>query len=133
MFFSYTKFVITGKYKLWRVKWFSWFHQGPPSTPTEPFEANETSPDSITLSWNLPKDSGGLPLERFIVEKRLKNSDRWQKVSSNINPKENKTTVRNLTRGCDYDFRIVAVNELGESNPLMTSAPIRAEFPFSEQ
>lgn len=110
-----------------------WFHQGPPSAPTGPFEANETSPDSITLSWNLPKDSGGLPLERFIIEKRLKNSDRWQKVSSNINPKDNKMTVRNLTRGCDYDFRIVAVNELGESDPLMTSAPIRAEFPFSEQ
>lgn len=106
--------------------------EGPPGAPSGPLEATETSPDSITLMWNLPKDNGGLPIERFIMEKRLKNSNTWQKVSSSVGPKDRKMTVRNLSRGNEYDFRIVAVNEFGESDPLTTSEPIVADYRFSE-
>lgn len=105
---------------------------GPPGQPLGPLEAVNTSPDSITLRWNSPKDDGGLPVERFILEKRQDGSNKWQKVASNIGFKETKVTARNLTRGSDYDFRLVAVNEMGESDPLLTSAPVKAEFPFSK-
>jgi len=67
-----------------------------------------------------------------VLEKRQDGSKKWQKVASNIGFKETKVMARNLTRGCEYDFRLVAVNEMGDSDPLRTSAPIKAEFPFSK-
>lgn len=95
-------------------------------------EVLETAPDAITLQWKPPKDNGGSPVERYVLEKKPKGSNKWQKCPGNISPDETEATARNLDEGEEYDFRVIAVNENGESEPLLTSGPVKAKYPFGK-
>lgn len=55
-------------------------------------------------------------------------SNKWQKVPGII--KGTEATAKNLDEGTEYDFRVMAVNEQGESSPLVTSSTIKAKHPF---
>lgn len=56
---------------------------------------------------------------------------RWQKVSGFLRTPE--ATVRNLEPGKGYEFRVMAENSYGVSEPLMTSETIRPKHPFSKR
>lgn len=36
--------------------------------------------DYVEISWRPPKNDGGAPIEKYIVEKKEKGSDKWEKV-----------------------------------------------------
>ncbi|CAH8497134.1 unnamed protein product [Schistosoma turkestanicum] len=99
-----------------------------PSTPGGPLEATDVSANEITLSWKPPADDGGQPITNYKLEKRPKGSDSWQTVSGFL--KSPNATVRNLEEGTEYEFRVMAENPSGLSEPLMTSSPIKARHPF---
>src|ERR1700761_6859395 len=101
-----------------------------PGAPEGPLEAIDTRPDSITLQWKPPKDDGGSKIEKYVLEKKPKGSNKWQKVPGTIGPNDTQATAKNLDDGQEYDFRVMAVNANGESEPLVTSGPIKAKFPF---
>ena len=100
-----------------------------PSAPEGPLEAIDTRPDSITLEWKPPKDNGGSKIEKYVLEKKPRGG-KWQKCTGTIGPNDTQATAKNLDDGEEYDFRVMAVNENGESEPLVTSGPIKAKFPF---
>lgn len=104
-----------------------------PSAPQGPLEATDTTPTAITLQWKPPKDNGGAPISHYILEKKPKGSNKWQKVPGNISPNDTEATAKNLDEGEEYDFRVLAVNPQGESEPLMTTGPIKAKYPFGEK
>ncbi|VDP99495.1 unnamed protein product [Trichobilharzia regenti] len=91
-----------------------------PSAPGGPLEASDVSANEITLNWKAPSDDGGQPITNYILEKRPKGSDTWQKVSGFL--KSPNATVRNLDEGTEYEFRVMAENPLGISEPLDSSA-----------
>jgi len=101
-----------------------------PSSPQGPLEAVETTPTAIKLQWKPPKDDGGSKIEKYVLEKRPKGSNKWSKCPGHIDPDETEATAKNLDEGQEYDFRVVAVNKEGESEPLVTTAPIKAKYPF---
>ena len=101
-----------------------------PSKQEGPLEAVKTTPSEITLQWKPPKDNGGSKIDHYILEKKPKGSNKWQRVPGNISPDETEATAKNLEEGQEYDFRVMAVNENGESEPLVTSGPIKAKYPF---
>lgn len=55
---------------------------------------------------------------------------KWEKVTAFCRQPE--YTVMGLQEGHKYNFRVVAENELGNSNPLYTDKPITAKHDFSE-
>ncbi|CDS41841.2 expressed conserved protein [Echinococcus multilocularis] len=99
-----------------------------PGAPTGPLEAVDVKADEITLQWKPPEDDGGEPVTNYILEKRLKGSDSWQKVSGFL--KSPTATVHGLEVGKDYEFRVVAENVIGTSEPLQTTTAIKAKYPY---
>ncbi|TGZ63952.1 hypothetical protein CRM22_006631 [Opisthorchis felineus] len=99
-----------------------------PGPPEGPLEAEDVNADEMTLKWKPPLDDGGQPITNYILEKRLKGSDSWQKVSNFLNTTT--ATVRNLEVGNEYEFRVMAENAMGMGEPLMTTKPIKAKHPY---
>ena len=105
-------------------------HTDKPGTPEGPLEATDVGPTAITLAWKPPKDDGGCRIQKYVLEKRPKGSKKWTKVPGAIGPQDTEATARNLEKGEDYEFRVMAVNEEGESDPLESDGFIRAKHPY---
>ena len=69
----------------------------------------------MTLSWRPPKD-GGSRIRGYLIQKQPKGSKDWLPVNEEPHPLSN-FTVPDLTEGEEYAFRIIAVNDVGESTP----------------
>ena len=80
------------------------------------------------LAWKQSKDDGGLPLE-YLVEKFDVTSDSWVKQGMTSNTD---LLVNDLECGREYEFRVYACNELGESDPLATAKRITAKNNYSK-
>lgn len=100
-----------------------------PSKP-ENLRADEFAGDSLTLFWQPPKDNGGADITNYVVEKREARSPTWSKVSSYVTVPF--CRIRNLTLGREYEFRVMAENQYGQSEPAVTSDPIKARHPFGK-
>ncbi|KAL7064324.1 hypothetical protein AAHC03_04779 [Spirometra sp. Aus1] len=99
-----------------------------PASPTGPLEATDISANEITLQWKPPADDGGDPVKNYILEKKVPGSDKWQTVSAFLRTPT--ATVRNLEEGQPYEFRVMAENSYGVSEPLMTTSAIKPKHPF---
>ncbi|RWS00286.1 twitchin-like protein, partial [Dinothrombium tinctorium] len=100
-----------------------------PSKPEGPLEVNDVKPDSCTLSWRAPKDDGGLPIEQYVVEQQDTETGIWTPVTR-VSGNKTECTVSNLEPGKRYNFRVKAVNEEGNSEPLETEKPVLVKKPF---
>lgn len=96
----------------------------------ENLRADEFAGDALTLYWQPPKDNGGAEITNYIVEKKEAKSPTWSKVSSYVTVPF--VRVRNLTLGKEYEFRVIAENQYGQSEPAVTSEPIKARHPFGK-
>lgn len=94
----------------------------------ENLRADEFAGDALTLYWSPPKDNGGSDVTNYIIERREARTQTWTKVSSYVT--NSFIRVRNLSIGKDYEFRVMAENKYGVSEPATTSEPIRARHPF---
>jgi predicted phage tail protein len=56
-----------------------------------------------------------------------KNTGRWVPVGRT---NDTELDVKGLQEGHDYEFRVKAINEEGESEPLTTDRPITAKNPY---
>lgn len=81
----------------------------------ENLRADEFAGDSLTLYWYPPKDDGGAPVTNYVIEKREARALTWTKVSSYCTVPF--VRVRNLTVGREYEFRVFAENQYGQSEP----------------
>ncbi|KAI6175533.1 hypothetical protein M3Y97_00699600 [Aphelenchoides bicaudatus] len=102
--------------------------QDRPSPPEGPLQVENITKDGCTLSWNPPKDDGGSEITNYVVERREVNSNAWVPVSQFATGTT--CTVNKLHEGHSYEFRVMAQNALGVSDPLNTDGPITAKDPF---
>jgi len=72
------------------------------------------SRDSVTLRWDAPRDTGGVPLSGYIVEQQDGGGKaaRW-KVAAYVDPARTWWTVAGLIQGYEYSFRVRAENPDG--------------------
>ena len=83
------------------------------------------------MKWKKPEDDGGLPIKEYEIEKMDKATGRWVRVGKVKGDKED-FTVTGLDEGHEYEFRVTAVNDEGESEPLQTDKSILAKNPFGK-
>lgn len=88
---------------------------GPPTAP-ERFMYTERTKSSITLDWKPPRSDGGSPILGYIVEKRRHDSKDYERVNARLCPKTS-LLVEKLDELHMYEFRVKAVNAIGESEP----------------
>ena len=101
-----------------------------PGKPEGPLEVSDVHKEGCKLKWKKPKDDGGLPLSSYIVEKMDVTSGRWVPAGTVLDPDKTEHTVTGLEPGKKYEFRVKAVNEEGESEPLQTDTSILAKNPY---
>ena len=91
--------------------------------PPESLTATDVGETNVSLKWRPPKDTGGLPLTAYSVERRDKRWGSWIKVES-VSKSTLETDVRNLKEGSSYFFRVFAQNEEGISEPCEMKEPV---------
>jgi len=99
-----------------------------PAPPTN-LHAEDFAGDSLTLVWHPPKDNGGADVTNYVVEKKEPRSPTWSRVTGYVVTTNCK--VRGLVIGRDYEFRVMAENQYGTSDPVMTEEPIKAKHSFN--
>lgn len=102
-----------------------------PAQPFGPLEPKNIRKDSLTLTWQAPKDDGGSPITGYIVEKRENKKGKWtpvEKVSKNITELD----VKRLEEGKEYYFRVCAENKKGVSEPLETEKSVVPKSTFGK-
>jgi hypothetical protein len=98
----------------------------PPSAP----EVVDWSERHMDLEWKEPIDDGGSPITGYIIEKKSKFND-WSEAGR-VEGNRCKGTVSGLTEGEEYQFRIIALNKAGPSEPGQPSRPKEARARFSK-
>ena len=97
---------------------------GAPSTP----EISDINRTSCHLEWEAPRKDGGLQVKGYFVER--KSGSKW--IRLNKDPvKERHMDVRDLVEGNEYEFRVCALNDEGESPFSRASEPFTAKNRFS--
>ena len=100
-----------------------------PMPPEGPIVASDIRGDGCKLKWKRPKDDGGSPIEYYQVEKLDPNTGLWVPTGRTKGPEPN-IELNNLTPGQEYKFRVRAVNNEGESEPLEATEPVLAKDPY---
>ena len=76
------------------------------------------------------QEDGGSPVTNYIVEKQDVKTGKWEPVSKFI--RNLNFEVMGLVEGHEYNFRVMAENEFGVSEPLETAMAVAAQYPYSE-
>lgn len=82
----------------------------------------------MSLTWQKPRYDGGGHILGYFIEKKDANSDNWVRVNQAPTPAAI-FNVANLIEEREYDFRVIAVNEAGESKPAATSRKVLVKDP----
>lgn len=103
-----------------------------PSKPIGPIEVTDVQRDSISIKWKAPKDDGGSPITGYIIDKRSSDSTIWSPVDK-VDELTLDLCCKYLTENTEYFFRVIAVNSIGQSEPLVTNDKTLAKSPFGKQ
>lgn len=90
----------------------------------------DVTKSSVALAWSRPKDDGGSAIIGYFVESKVVSTEIWSRHETKI--VSTMFTLSGLTPDVDYQFRIVAVNSIGESEPGPMSDPVTCKDPFGE-
>lgn len=99
-----------------------------PGKPGRP-EPTNWDKDFVDLEWKAPQSDGGAPIEKYIIQMRDKSGRAWVDAATVPGSRTN-GKVENVEEGHEYEFRIVAVNKAGPSEPSDVSKPVIAKPRF---
>lgn len=101
---------------------------GLPGPPQGPLEVSDINKNTATISWRPPAYDGGRKVTHYIVERKETSRNQWVIASSYC--KDTICTLQGLTEGGEYLFRVMAVNENGQSKPLDGTNPVLIKSPY---
>lgn len=104
---------------------------GPPEPPSNPPEIMDVTKTTVSLSWARPRDDGGSRVTGYYVERREISTEKWVRH----NKTHITTTMYNVTGlipDAEYMFRVVAQNDIGQSEPGPASESVVCKDPFGE-
>lgn len=87
-----------------------------PSPPGAP-EIIAIGKDFATIEWLKPENNGGSEITNYLIEKHERKAIRWTKVNRDFTISGTSFKVTGLQTGGIYQFRVMAINEAGDSEP----------------
>lgn len=84
---------------------------------------------SVGLAWTKPRD-GGSAITGYYVEYKLSSSEKWERHEKLIT--STMYTLTGLTADAEYQFRVVAENSIGQSEPGPASDVVMCKDPFGK-
>lgn len=90
---------------------------------------SEVTANGCKLKWEKPEDDGGKPITAYQVEKLDTQTGRWVPIGRTT---DTDMDVKGLQEGHAYQFRVKAINDEGESEPLETEGATTAKNPYGE-
>uniref|UniRef100_A0A8C2ZNV2 Titin n=1 Tax=Cyclopterus lumpus TaxID=8103 RepID=A0A8C2ZNV2_CYCLU len=96
-----------------------------PDAPEAP-EVTKIAKEEMTVQWSEPERDGGKPITGYLLEKREEHAVRWSPVNKDPIP-TTRFTVTGLLPLHDYQYRVKAVNEIGNGSPSKPSCAITAK------
>jgi predicted phage tail protein len=100
-----------------------------PGKPKGPLKVENVTKNGCKVKWQKPEDDGGKPITAYQVEKFDKATGRWVPVGR-VGGNETEMDIKGLQEGHEYQFRVKAINDEGESEPLETQHGTVAKNPF---
>ncbi|KAF3843851.1 hypothetical protein F7725_002700 [Dissostichus mawsoni] len=91
--------------------------------PVGKISITDVTKATVSLAWEKPEHDGGSRIGGYLIEMQPKGTDKWEVPT---NTKTCDGTVKGLTSGAEYFFRVIAYNEKGKSEPIALAAPIVA-------
>ncbi|KAI1230863.1 hypothetical protein IHE44_0008295 [Lamprotornis superbus] len=88
-----------------------------PQPPAGPIKIVERSANNITIQWKPPKDDGGKPVQRYLVERQQMGRNDWETLGETPRSCTSFTTSK-VEEEMSYYFRVRAVNAEGVSDAL---------------
>ena len=70
----------------------------------------------MEIQWNEPIDDGGAPVQSYHVEAKARGDEEWQ-LWDTIDTNRTRATMQRLQKGREYQFRVIAINKAGKSEP----------------
>ncbi len=96
-----------------------------PTIPGRPTTLASTAASSqISLTWAAPASDGGSPITDYVVEYKLSTDSSWTIFADGVSTSTSATVV-GLANSSSYDFRVSAVNAIGQgaSGMVASSTP----------
>jgi hypothetical protein len=85
------------------------------STPSAPLNLSATAQNSrVLLTWNSPASNGGSVISDYKIQYKLSSDSVWSDFS-HIVSSSTSIMVNNLNNTYSYDFKVAAINSIGES------------------
>lgn len=89
---------------------------------------HDVTANSARITWSASTNDGGKPIKGYIVEGRTAYNPRWMKLTR-APVRELEYTCYDLLEGDEFEFRVVAVNEVGPSKPSESTRSIKIKNP----
>lgn len=103
----------------------------PYDEPSKPFppEIVDWDKEHVDLKWKPPEKDGGSPITDYQIEYKDKFSPEWTK-GPKVPGEQNHCRVKNLKENMAYQFRLIAINKAGPSEPSDPTKPhqVKARF-----
>lgn len=93
--------------------------------------ASDITSSEATITWQPPANDGGSKITGYIVERQTDNSNRWIRQTK-APVAELVYKADNLMEGSEYTYRVIAVNQRGESAPSEPSQSFTAKKPYGK-
>ena len=99
--------------------------------------AAETSKDRVVLAWDSPETDGGSALTGYVVERRDVTKTSWVSAGR-CDPAATSSTplrfaVTKLIEGNEYEMRVAAENDVGQSDWAALERPVKAKLGFGNR
>lgn len=96
--------------------------KGAPDRPEE-VEITAVTKNYINISWKPPKNDGGCEVTSYVLEARMIGKDKFMRLTKD-KLMDRRYTYDNLREGDCFEFRVSAVNEMGQGKPSFSTKQI---------